>query len=123
MASLDMLGSFTLSPLKIDEVVTRRAPGNFAIGYLENRVFYVRYFGRSDGDINAAIKEWVDRRPDCDRFKFSYAPNARAAYLKHCRLFHDFAKGSGLSDTDHPKRPADTDWECPECGSGEGPPA
>ena len=115
MPSLEMLGSFTLSPLKIDEVVTRKAPGNFALGYVENKVFYMRYIGRADEDINATLKSWVNYRPDCNRFKFSYAPNARAAFLKHCDIFHAFAQGSGLSTKDHPQRPEDSDWTCPHC--------
>ncbi len=115
MPSLDMLGSFTLSALKIDEIVTRSSPGNFALGYVENKIFYVRYIGRADENLNATLKKWVNRRADCSRFKFSYAPSARAAFLKHCRIFHEFAKGSGLSVKDHPERPDDTDWQCPVC--------
>ncbi len=115
MPSLDMLGSFSLSSLKIDEVVTRRAPGNFALGYVENKVFYIRHIGRSDDDINKALKAWVGRRTDCNRFKFAYATTSRTAFLKHCQLFHDFAKGSGLSEKDHPNPPEDSDWVCPLC--------
>ncbi len=125
MPTLEMLGSFTLSPLKIDEVITRKSPGNFALGSVENKVFYVRYIGRADEDLNAILKSWVNYRPDCNRFKFSYAASMKAAFLKHCDIFHAFSKGSGLSETDHPDRPEGTDWTCPLCDylSRSSPPA
>jgi hypothetical protein len=58
--ALDMNGSFPLTHDTIDEVLSRRAPGNYALGYQDGATFLVFYVGRSESDVRARLHEWVD---------------------------------------------------------------
>lgn len=115
MPSLNMQGPYRLSTEKIDEVITRTSPGNYALGYVRDNTFYVCYVGRSDTDVNGRLKEWVGKKPKYTHFKFSYATSPKAAFEKECRNYHDFG-GSDVLDNDyHPQRPEGTNWKCPIC--------
>lgn len=59
MGSLGMSGSYPLSDATIDEMLLRKAPGNYALGYLEDEAFRVFYVGRSDSDVRQRLHEWV----------------------------------------------------------------
>ena len=60
LRSLEMNGSYPLSDEAIDEVLTRRSPGNYALGYMDGDSFNVFYVGRSDSDVRQRLHEWVD---------------------------------------------------------------
>lgn len=76
MGWLQMNGSYPLDHQAIDEMVIRRSPGNYALGYMDGTHFTVFYVGRSDTDLRCRLHEWVGR-PSCyERF----APSARAAW-------------------------------------------
>jgi len=116
MASLDMKGPYKLTTEKIDEVVTRTSPGNYALGYVRDNTFYVCYVGRSDTDINERLKQWVGKKPNrYTHFKFSYATSPKAAFEKECRNYHDFGGVDKLDNEYHPQRPDGTNWKCPVC--------
>jgi hypothetical protein len=116
MASLDMKGSYPLTTQKINEVVTRTSAGNYALGYVSNSTFYVRYVGRSDDDVRARLKSWVGKNPTrYKQFKFSYATSPKAAFEKECHNYHDFGEREKLDNKSHPQRPAGTSWKCPVC--------
>lgn len=47
MATLNMNGPYELTTAKIDAVVTRTSPGNYALGYVNSEnTFIVQYVGR-----------------------------------------------------------------------------
>ena len=49
-------------------------------------------------------------------FKFSYANNAKEAFEKECRNYHDFGGDDGILDNKvHPDRPERTEYDCPIC--------
>ena len=52
MASLGMNGPYDLTNDQIDKQVTKTSPGNYALGYSEDKTFFVKYVGRSDTDLN-----------------------------------------------------------------------
>lgn len=112
MASLNMNGPYELTYEKIDKEVTKISAGNYALGYISNEVFYIKYVGRSDDNINKRLKDWVNKYK---YFKFSYASSRKEAFEKECRNYHDF-DGGKLDNKVHPKRPDDTYWRCPVCG-------
>ena len=87
MASLNMKGSYALTTKKIDEVVKRTSPGNYALGNTSNSDFYPEYVGRSDEDVNGRLKDWVGKY---QKFMFSYATSPKAAFEEECRNYHDF---------------------------------
>ena len=115
MASLGMDGPFDLASAKIDGVVSRKSPGNYALGYVQNGTFYVRYVGRSDTDVRNRLKQWVGKTSTYKKFKFTYASSAKAAFEKECRSYHDFGGKDSLDNEVHPQRPDGTTWKCPVC--------
>jgi hypothetical protein len=115
MATLDMEGPYVLIPDKIDEVIPQKVTGNFAVGYISESDFIVLYIGRSDDDLNAAIKDWVFRKSDCIFFKFKVMKTAKEAFFKECTNYHDFQGSTNLKNERHPWRNEGTDWKCPHC--------
>ena len=113
MASLDMLGSYALDLATVNQQVTRTSPGNYALGYSKDQVFYVQYVGRADVDVNVRIKQHVGE--GYQRFMFSYATSPKAAFEKECRNYHDFGESKSLKNTLHPDRPENSGWKCPVC--------
>lgn len=59
LRSLEMDGSYPLDDAAIDAVLTRRSPGNFALGYMDGETFVVFYVGRSDSDVRGTLHDWV----------------------------------------------------------------
>ena len=102
MASLNMLGAYTLSDEEIDRVVTKISAGNYALGYSEESKFYVKYVGRSDDDLNGRLKDWVGKYK---QFKFSYASSAQDAYEKELKNFNDFGGTEKLHNKITPDKP------------------
>jgi hypothetical protein len=76
MASLAMNGSYPLTAEAIDAKLTRKAPGNYALGYLDGDTFMVFYVGRSDSDVKRRLHEWVGAPSCSDR----YTPSSQAAW-------------------------------------------
>jgi hypothetical protein len=76
MGSLEMSGSYPLTTEAIDARVTRTAPGNYALGYLDGDTFMVFYVGRSESDLNHRLHQWVGAPHVDDRF----APASRAPW-------------------------------------------
>ncbi|MBA7669158.1 hypothetical protein ES703_77286 [subsurface metagenome] len=113
MPRLNMNGPYRLTVEKIDEVVTRESPGNYALGRVDKNSFIVSYVGRSDDDLNGRLKYWVGKK--YKHFKFSYATSRKAAFEKECKNFHDFGELEKLDNEHHPDRPDGTDWQCPVC--------
>jgi hypothetical protein len=110
MPATNLTGPFALLDTKIDEVVTRASAGAYALGPVgTDGVFYVHRIGRSDGDLNERLKDYVGLYP---YFKADYFPSPKAAFEKECWLFHDFKP---RDNTLHPDRPAGSNWSCPCC--------
>ena len=76
-----MSGSYPLTAEAIDEKLTRKSPGNYALGYLDSGTFMVFYVGRSDSDLRRRLHAWVGAPSRYERF----APSARAAWGVHRR--------------------------------------
>lgn len=113
MTTLGMLGPFELNDINIDNVIGARSPGNFALGYIEGKAFIVKYIGRSDSDLNEALKQTTGKYP---YFKWSYASSPKAAFAKECRNYHDFGEVDGLDNSHHPHPPEDGYLYCEVCG-------
>lgn len=114
MASLQMEGPYALTSAKIDGVVTKKSPGNYALGYTkDDGTFIVQYVGRSDVDVKQELKARLDS--NYNKFKYSYATSAKAAFEKECRNFHDPGGSQKLDNKNHPDRPNGTSWKCPVC--------
>jgi hypothetical protein len=114
MASLNMKGPYTFASAKIDEVVTKKSPGNYTLGYTkDDGTFIVQYVGRSDVDVNQELKARLNSK--YKKFKYSYATSPKAAFEKECRNYHDFGESDSLDNKKHPARPGGSNWKCPVC--------
>lgn len=110
MPSLDMKGSYDLTDSEIDRVVTKKSPGSYALGRVNDEdKFLVSRVGRSDSDVNARLH---DHAGDYNKFRYSSASSAKAAFEKECDNYHDFDPPDNKA---HPGRPDGTNWECPRC--------
>ncbi len=112
MAKLNMDGPYDLTNEKIDKVITKTSAGNYALGYVNDKTFYVKYVGRADRDVNGRLKNWVGNYKS---FKFSYASSPKAAFEKECENYHDFGENKKLDNDIHPDRPDGSSWKCPRC--------
>jgi len=115
MSSLGMNGTYILTNEKIDEVVTKKSPGNYALSKSSEGTFYINYVGRSDTDLNQELK--AQDKKIYKRFKFSYATSPKAAFEKECKNYHDFGENVNLDNEIHPDRPDNADWKCPNCNN------
>ena len=103
-------GPFRLTPELVDERVLHHCAGAYALGIDNGYSFAVHFVGRAD-DMAGSLHRLAN--VGCYRhFKFSYMPSAQAAFEQECRLYHAF---SPPDNPFHPERPADTDWQCPQC--------
>jgi hypothetical protein len=112
MATLNMNGPYDLTLENIKSLITKKSPGNYALGNVQNNSFYVKYVGRADSDVNDRLKTWVG---SYKYFKYSYASSPKAAFEKECKNYHDFGESNKLDNDIHPDRPNGSNWTCPEC--------
>lgn len=88
MPSLNMNGAYDFDSDTIKDKVEEEEIGNYALGYVKDNSFYVKYVGRSDNDLQ---KELIARlEKNHSKFKFSYASSDSEAYKKECQNYHDF---------------------------------
>jgi len=112
--ALNMPGLYLLDENTVNERVTQKSAGNFALGYMQYASFIVRYIGRSDSDVKEEIKKHMNT--GYCYFKFSYAASPKEAYEKECLNYHDFNDPEGKLDNEkHPVRPAYSNRLCPVC--------
>jgi hypothetical protein len=100
MPQTGLRGPYNLDNATIDAIVTRTSPGAYALGKVDDNIFYVSYVGRSDDDINRRLKDWVGKYP---KFKFEYYDSPKAAFEKECNLYHDFGEKENWIITTTPK--------------------
>ena len=110
-----MNGSYDLTEQKIEETITKKSAGNYALGYMNDKTFIVLYVGRSDSDLKERLLSWVGKDSKYKQFKYSYAETIKEAFLKECNNFHDFGEVEKLDNEIHPDRPDNTNWNCPRC--------
>lgn len=116
MASLEMGKTYyQFNRDKINTVITRKCCGNYALGYIADDTFIVKYVGRADSDVRERLLQHIDE--DYESFKFSYATSPKDAFEKECKNYHDFGGDEGrLHNKIHPDRPSNSkSWKCPCC--------
>ena len=113
MSSLNMNGSYEYTSAKIDEILTKKSPGNYALGYDTESSFIVKYVGRSDGDVATELKTYLSN--GYKYFKYSYATSPKEAFERECKNYHDFGGKEKLDNKVHPDRPDNSGWKCPSC--------
>jgi hypothetical protein len=117
MARLGMEGPFELTDKVIDQEVSADLIGNYALGFMnKGGKFVVKVIGRSDDSLQDAIKaahkmygggvlSRLLGRSALNRFKFSFATDAKTAYLVECRLFEAFGGTAKLLNKQEPTAP------------------
>lgn len=115
MANLNMNGPFELKTDVIEEEISKKSAGNYALGRSEDGTFIVNYVGRSDSNVKGRLLSWVGKKERYKQFKYSYADSPKEAFKKECENYHDFGESEKLDNDSHPDRPDGTDWKCPKC--------
>lgn len=111
-----MNGPHEFSLEKINSVITKKSPGNYALGYVDSdSIFRVQYVGRADIDLNDRIKDHLAKNK-YKKFKYSFASSAKVAYEKECKNYHDFGESKKLDNKIHPDSPSGINRNCPVCG-------
>lgn len=115
--------SYKLDETTIDKAVTKKsAIGAYILGWVRRRekatMFYSKYVGRSDNDLNARLKQHVGEKYDYTHFRFSYYDSIKEAFEKECELWHEH-DGPELDNKSHPDRPDETKLVCPVCDHPE----
>lgn len=109
-----MIGPYTFDQHTINQKVTKRSAGNYALGFKNSDgAFIVCYVGRSDTDLNARLHIQLKEHPH-KMFKFSYAQTSIEAFEKECKNYHDFGGRSKLENEIHPDKPYAV-CKCPIC--------
>ena len=107
-----LMGPYQLTPMGIDNAVTKKSAGSYLLGKTEGEAFKVYYAGRADEDINSRLKQHVSAwYPE---FKFDYFPSAKTAFEKECDLYHEF---NPPDNEVHPCRPKNSSLTCPRCSA------
>ena len=99
-AKLNMSIMHPLNKDTLTKQVLKAKVGNYALGIRiqkNNRfIFKPLYVGRSDTDLNKEIQQQgltlkvdANRKPLHTHFKYSYAPDIMAAFLKECNNFQN----------------------------------
>jgi hypothetical protein len=114
MPRLGLSAAHELTEKDIDGAVVGLGPGVYALGSSTPAAFYVDYIGRSDDDLNGQLKRWVGGK--YTHFKFGFFSSAEQAFMKECKLFHDFGE-TALDNSVHPARLNGSNWMCPRCGA------
>lgn len=118
MASLGMGKTcYRFNRDEINTVITRKCCGNYALGYIDDDTFIVKYVGRADLDVRERLLQHINE--DYESFKFSYATSPKDAFEKECKNYHDFNGDEGKLDNKiHPDRPSNSkNWKCPCCNN------
>src|SRR5579864_2430911 len=84
----ELNGPYTLTNTRIDSVVTQTSAGVYALGKTTGTGFGVSYVGRSDSDLNHALKARVG---SYSQFKYGYLGSQRSAFENECKLYHSFS--------------------------------
>lgn len=114
MATLNMEGPYTFNQMTINQKVTKKSAGNYALGHIKSDgTFVVCYVGRSDSDLKARLCQQLVEHPH-PMFKFSYAKGVLEVYEKECRNYHDFGGSKSLENEIHPDKPYIL-GSCPIC--------
>jgi len=118
MPKLDMDGPFDLTDGVINKKVNGDAIGNFALGFVNKKGnFVVKMIGRADSDLQSEIRKarrkyaggvlsrMLGRGTALDKFKYSLADTADAAYQVQRRAFEDFGGSKKLLNEAAPEPP------------------
>ncbi|HEY6393969.1 MAG TPA: hypothetical protein VIX12_01055 [Candidatus Binataceae bacterium] len=115
-----LAGNFPLDDDSIDKNVTQISAGVYALGLKldgdDNNAMPVRYVGRSDDNVNARLKTYLEAGK-YRYFAFAYSLDANSAYEKQCELYHQFGgPDRNLDNEFHPPKPFASS-SCPKkCG-------
>ena len=107
-----MADFYKLDAATIDQVITRKSAGVYALDRTTTPGFTVNYVGRADDDVAGRLKAW-EANGKYQYFQFEYHTSAKAAFERECQLYHMYPN---LDNLIHPARPANTYYSCPVVG-------
>lgn len=113
-------GPYPLTEKAIDREVPS-AKGCYALGSKSTSGITVLRVGRSDSDVNARLKWYLDREgyEECTHFFVDVYKTKKDTFEVECFMFHDYEPD--LNER-HPGRPRGTNHCCPVNDEDECPP-
>jgi hypothetical protein len=109
MASPTLSDPITLNDVRINQTITKTSAGVYVLDKTSTGPFVASYVGRSDGDLNKRLQNWVGKY---NYFKAAYCSSPKVAFEAECNLYHDLTPPD---NSVHPARPSGSNWECPRC--------
>ena len=107
-----MANFYKLDSTTIDQVITKKSPGVYALDRTTTPGFTVNYVGRADDDVAKRLKTWASEGK-YKYFQFEYHASAKAAFDRECHLYHLYPQ---LDNIIHPAVPPNTNYACPVVG-------
>jgi len=100
-------GPLTLNLPVLQHGVAEQRTGVYVLGH-GNGKFHVVRTGRAD-NLQEGLVAYIGQY---DQFLFAYCASRHDAFLRECRLYHQYRPRSNPS---HPVRSPGTAWDCPVC--------
>jgi len=100
-------GPLPLNLQVLQHGVHEKRIGVYVLGHGNGR-FHVARTGRAD-DLQEGLIPYIGQY---DQFLFAYCASRHDAFVRECRLYHQYRPGSNRS---HPVRSPGTVWDCPIC--------
>ncbi len=114
-----MEGPFQLADSVIDAVINNTGPAVFLLRRIKETPKYAYYralVGRTDGNLAATLKGWLDS--DYRVFSFQYVESTDAAFRQQCAMWHQLEGPDGKLDNERHPEPNDGQViRCPVCST------
>lgn len=108
IARFKMSGPYQLDEVGINIYISADSPGVYI---LARELDSIEYIGSTDNLKNRLIW-WSKLKKEYKFFRFEITDSYQSAFTLECHLFHSY---NNLDNHEHPIRPDDTLWQCPEC--------
>ena len=103
-------GPHALSQRLVDETIRRKVAGVYVLHAKEGGSVNLRRVGRADGDLGAALREFIGIY---SHFSCVAAADPVSAYEMECRLYHAWSPPENPA---HPEGSSAGAGACPVCG-------
>jgi len=105
----DSIGPFALSEKAIETYARQKGWGVYTLGRFESNRFLVLRLGRCS-DLGNELYSYLGA---FESFAFVFCVSEKRAFQQECEMYHRLRPPKNKF---HPRKTADTDWDCPVCG-------
>ena len=107
-----------LTEANVKNSFPKKTTGVYFLGYEKNRVFHIKYIGRSDTRLRSRLLDHLrNDNEDYTHFSFELTDTILEAYRIECREWHN---AIDLDNKVHPRNPKKLNYRCPYCKKNDG---